>query len=72
VRIDLWATGVVLPAGHRLRLSVASAAVPKFAAHPNTLEEPGSATEVVVARNRVFHDARRPSRVILPILAEVP
>ncbi|MCU0726970.1 MAG: CocE/NonD family hydrolase, partial [Planctomycetes bacterium] len=70
VRIDLWATGIVIPAGHRLRLEVASAAVPKFAAHTNTLADPGSAAEAVVAHNRVFHDARRPSRVVLPILAE--
>jgi putative CocE/NonD family hydrolase len=72
VKIDLWATGVVVPAGHRLRLEVASAAVPKFAAHTNTLADPGSAVEVVVARNTVFHDARRPSRVVLPVLPEKP
>ncbi len=70
VRIDLWATGVVLPPGHRLRLEVASAAVPKFAAHTNTLEDPGGAARVVVARNRVFHDLPRPSRLLLPILPE--
>jgi len=68
VRIDLWATGVRVFAGHRLRLQVASAAVPKFAAHTNTLDPPGSATKVTVARNRVFHDERHRSRLWLPVV----
>ena len=68
VHVDMWATGVVLPPGHRLRLEVASAAVPKFAAHTNTQDDPGHATRVVVAHNRVFHDGPRPSCVLLPIV----
>ena len=68
VRIDLWATGIRVFAGHRLRLQVASAAVPKFPAHTNTLESPGSATRAVVAKNRVHHDTQHPSRVILPVV----
>ena len=68
VRGDLWATGHVFRAGHRIRLEVASAAVPKFAAHTNTLAPPGSATEVVVAGNRVWHTAECPSRLLLPVV----
>ncbi|MFH1574307.1 MAG: CocE/NonD family hydrolase, partial [Acidobacteriota bacterium] len=70
VRVDMWATGVRVFAGHQVRLQVASAAVPKFAAHPNTLEPPGSATEVVLARNRIYHDKNRASRVLLPVVEE--
>jgi len=69
VRIDLWATGIRVPAGHRLRLEVASAAVPKLAAHTNTLEPPGTARRAVVARNRVWHDGSRASRLLLPVYA---
>lgn len=68
VRIDLWATGVRVLAGHRLRLQVASAAVPKFAAHTNTLDPPGNATTAVLAHNRVYHDAPHPSRLLLPVV----
>jgi putative CocE/NonD family hydrolase len=68
VRIDLWATGIRVFAGHRLRLEVASAAVPKFPAHTNTLESPGSAVRAVIAKNRVWHDAEHPSRVMLPVV----
>ncbi|UCF35058.1 MAG: CocE/NonD family hydrolase [Phycisphaerales bacterium] len=67
VRIDLWATGVRVFKGHQLRLQVASAAVPKFAAHPNTLDPPGSATDTVEATNRILHAAQCPSRLLLPV-----
>ncbi|HNQ22906.1 MAG TPA: CocE/NonD family hydrolase [Phycisphaerae bacterium] len=67
VKIDMWATSIRVYKGHCLRLEVASAAVPKLAAHTNTLETPGSATRVVVARNRVYHDAQHASCVLLPV-----
>lgn len=67
VRIDMWATGARIFRGHRLRLQVASAAMPKFAAHTNTLEPPGSAEKVVIATNRVRHDDAHPSRLLLPV-----
>lgn len=70
VRIDMWATGVRIFAGHRLRLQVSSAAVPKFAAHTNTLDPPGSATRAVPATNRVYHAADYPSRLLLPVVRE--
>jgi predicted acyl esterase len=70
IRIDMWATGVRIFKGHRLRLQISSAAVPAFAPHTNTLEPPGSATEVVVATNRVYHDKDHFSRVLLPISEE--
>jgi putative CocE/NonD family hydrolase len=66
VRIDMWATGVRVFKGHRLRLQVSSAAVPAFAPHTNTLDPPGSATRVVIAQNRVYHDSDHPSRLLLP------
>jgi len=69
VKIDMWATGIRVFAGHRLRLQVSSAAVPKFAAHTNTLEPPGSATETVIARNRVLHDREHASRLLLPVVS---
>ena len=69
VRIDMWATGIRVFKGHRLRLQVASAAVPKFAAHTNKLESPGSAMEVVTAHNRVYHDEQHPARLLLPAVS---
>jgi len=68
VKIDMWATGIRILKGHRIRLEVASSAVPKFAAHTNTLDPPGSATRAVIATNRVYHDGEHRSRMILPVI----
>ncbi len=68
VVIDMWATGIRIFAGHRVRLEIASAALPKFAAHTNTLDPAGSAVRTVIATNTVWHDAERASRVVLPVI----
>jgi putative CocE/NonD family hydrolase len=70
IKIDMWATGIKIFKGHRLRLEVASSAVPKFGAHTNTLEPPGSAVKAVVAKNRVCHGGEYKSRIILPVIEE--
>ena len=67
MRVDMWATGVRIYAGHRLRVQIASAAVPALAAHTNTLESPATAVKTVIATNRVYHDTKHPSRVLLPV-----
>jgi putative CocE/NonD family hydrolase len=68
--IDLVATSVLLPAGHRLRLLVSSSSFPEWEPNPNTGAPIGTdtAADLRVARQTVFHDARHPSRVILPII----
>jgi len=68
IMVDMWATGIRILKGHSLRLEIASAAVPKFAPHTNTLEPAGSAVEAVIAKNRVYHDKDRPSRMIIPVI----
>ena len=66
--IDLWATANVFRRGHRIRIEVASANYPRFNRNPNTGGSLADETEQVPARQRVFHDAVRPSRVVLPVL----
>ncbi|MBU0637978.1 MAG: CocE/NonD family hydrolase [Planctomycetes bacterium] len=70
VRIDMWATGIRVLKGHSIRLQVSSSAVPKFSAHTNTLDPPGTATEAVVAQNRVYHEERWPSRLLIPVVPD--
>lgn len=67
IRVDMWATGVRVLKGHCLRVQIASAAVPALAAHTNTLESPATAVRTVIATNRVYHDAKHQSRVLLPV-----
>lgn len=69
VRIDMWATGIHVFAGHRLRLEVASAALPKLAAHTNTLEPAATATRAAIAKNRVWHNDQHASRLLLPVVS---
>jgi uncharacterized protein len=67
-KIDLWATSHVFKAGHRLRLEVTSSNFPRYDRNPNTGHEPFADAEVARANQTVFHDARYPSRLILPVI----
>lgn len=67
--IDLWSTCHVFQAGHRVRVQVTSSNFPRWDRNLNTGEPPGSATRMQVARQTVFHDRDRPSRLVLPVLA---
>ena len=66
--IDMWYTGIVIPAGHRLRVTVASAAFPKFDRNLNTGGDNERDTRYVSARQRVLHDSAHPSHVRLPVI----
>lgn len=69
LRIDLGPVGVRLEPGTRLRLDVSSSDFPQWDRNPNTggplYTEPAAAA--VVATQAVFHDASRPSRLLLPV-----
>jgi putative CocE/NonD family hydrolase len=67
-RIDLWATGITFLPGHRIRLDVTSSSHPRWIRHTNTAVDPVDATELVVARQHVFHDPSRPSRLHLTVV----
>lgn len=55
-------------AGHRIRIDVASSNFPRFDVNPGTGEPLGRHTRTVKARNTLYLDASRPSRVLLPIV----
>jgi putative CocE/NonD family hydrolase len=71
-RIDLGATAIVIPAGHRLRLDVSSSNFPRFDANPNHGGDIASATsdDIVVAHQQVFHGATHPSYLELSVMAD--
>jgi putative CocE/NonD family hydrolase len=71
-RIDLGATAIVIPAGHRLRLDVSSSNFPRFDANPNHGGDIASATgdDLVVAHQQVFHGATHPSYLELSVIAD--
>ncbi len=71
VEIVMWDTAQRFLPGHCLRLEVASSAHPKFAVNLGTGGEETEATDGVIAENRIYHDAARPSRLVLTLLGDV-
>jgi predicted acyl esterase len=66
----MYALSHVVAVGHRLRVHVTSSDFPQWDANPNTGATFGSDAETAVADQTVFHDAVRPSHVVLPVIAD--
>jgi len=66
--LDLWATSNLFKAGHRIRLYVSSSNFPRFNRNHNTGETSAAAARAVKAEQTVYHDASRPSSVMLPVI----
>ena len=66
--VDLWSTSMVFLPGHRIRVQVTSSNFPRWNRNLNTGEPEESATTMRTARQRIFHDAARPSRIVLPVV----
>jgi putative CocE/NonD family hydrolase len=66
--IDLWATSHVFQKGHRLRVTVASSSFPRWDRNWQTGKNNALESSGIIAHNRIFRDAIRPSHVILPLL----
>jgi putative CocE/NonD family hydrolase len=65
--IHAFPTANLFAAGHRIRLDVSSSNFPHFDVNPNSGEPEGFGRTPQVARNRVYVDAKRPSRLILHV-----
>ncbi|HUT88461.1 MAG TPA: CocE/NonD family hydrolase [Thermoguttaceae bacterium] len=66
--INLWETSMVFKAGHRIRLEVSSSNFPRYARNQNTGLPLGTSALVEKAQQTVYHDARRASCLILPVI----
>jgi putative CocE/NonD family hydrolase len=72
LQVDLWSTAQVFKAGHRLRIHVTSSDFPRYDRNLNTGGRFGTESNSAVALNTVFHDAMRPSHLLLPVLPKIP
>ena len=63
--IDLWATAITFLPGHRLRVEITSSNFPRWDRNLNTGRDGVNSAEMAVARQHIFHDATRPSRLTL-------
>jgi hypothetical protein len=67
-RISLWETSNVFKAGHRIRLEISSSNFPRFDRNLNTGNDPATDTEIQVAQQTIFHSAKYPSHITLPVI----
>jgi uncharacterized protein len=68
VTIDAGATSNLFRAGHRIRLDISSSNFPRFDRNPNTGGAFGEDSELVRAEQTILHDAKHPSRLMLPVV----
>ncbi|MCL4561100.1 MAG: CocE/NonD family hydrolase [Chloroflexi bacterium] len=67
--IDLGVTSHIFKAGHAVRLEVSSSNFPRFDRNANTGLLPGEDAVLLPAQQTVFHEASKPSRLILPVVS---
>jgi len=67
IQVDLWSTALVFNKGHKIAVHVTSSNSPRFEKHSNTWAPVKSYDDAVVAHNAVYHDARHPSQIVLPV-----
>jgi putative CocE/NonD family hydrolase len=66
--IDVGAIGNVFLPGHRIRIEISSSNFPRYDRNPNTGATFGEGPAARVARQTIFHDRERPSRIVLPVI----
>ncbi len=67
-KLEPFPTANLFQKGHRIRVDVSSSNFPRFDVNPNTGEPLGMNRRMEAADNTLYHDALRPSHVVLPIL----
>ena len=68
ITIQLLPTSNLFIGGHRVRLDISSSNFPRFDVNGNTGENPATSAVKIPAQNSIYHDAERPSHVLLPIV----
>ncbi len=69
LEIDLWATSIIINAGHRIRLAVSSSNYPRFDVNPNTGGDTFDKGTMIKATNTIHHNSAYPSRILLPVIS---
>ncbi len=68
MKLEPFPTANLFKKGHRIRVDVSSSNFPRFDVNPNTGEPLGMNRRMERADNTLYHDALRPSHVVLPIV----
>jgi putative CocE/NonD family hydrolase len=70
VTVDAGVTSMVFLAGHSIRLEVSSSNFPRFDRNPNTGRPVADERVFRRAQQTVFHDSKRESHLLLPVVPE--
>jgi hypothetical protein len=65
--IEPFPTANVFKKGHRIRVDISSSNFPRFDANPNTGEPLGRNRRMITADNTIYHSAKYPSHIVLPL-----
>lgn len=68
ITVNVHATSNYFGPGHRIRVEVSSSNFPRFDRNLNTGGDNSRDTAMVVARNVVYHSAKYPSHLVLPVV----
>ena len=68
ITIEMQPTSQVFKKGHRIRVDVTSSDFPHFDRNPNTGHEFGMDAEVQIAEQTIYHNAKYPSHIVLPVI----
>jgi uncharacterized protein len=66
--IDMVGTSIAFQKGHQIRVHVTSSHFPQFNRNLNTAAKFGTSAELKVAQQTIYHDAERPSHILLPVI----
>ena len=66
--IKLYPSSNIFQKWHRIRVDISSSNFPRFDVNPNTGEPLNDHRRMVDARNTIYHDAGRPSHIVLPVI----
>jgi len=69
ITVLLWPTSMLFRSDHRIRVEVSSSNFPRYDRNPNTGGDIPTEVTTAVATQTLYHDAKSPSRIILPIIA---
>ena len=68
--LDLWQTGITIKPGDSLRVEISSASFPAFSRNLNTGGHNEKETRYVKAEQKIYHNEKYPSHLLLPVIPE--
>lgn len=66
--LDLWSTSNCFLKGHAIRVEISSSNFPQFDRNPNTGNPFGQDSDLIKAKQTIYHNREYPSHIMLPVI----